>query len=265
MRSKYSLNEIEHRYGSKIHILNDPFATTLLAELCSPKTFQPRINQLVELLYHNLIRAVANVEFEQVKIEAPTRMTAYHSNIFYSGTVFSPEQRVVTVSVARAGLLPSQICYDRMNQLLNPVRVRQDHLLVSRVTDAQEQVQGSQIAGSKIGGDVDDCLILIPDPMGATGSTIKKIVEHYEKHVPGKAKKYLALNLIVTPEYLKNLAKIHERFEIYAFRVDRGLSSAKVLESVPGTYWNEERGLNDKQYIVPGGGGFGEIMNNSFV
>jgi uracil phosphoribosyltransferase len=37
------------------------------------------------------------------------------------------------------------------------------------------------------------------------------------------------------------------------------------LANIPGTFWDEERGLNEKQYIVPGGGGFGEIMNNSFV
>ena len=29
--------------------------------------------------------------------------------------------------------------------------------------------------------------------------------------------------------------------------------------------WEKERGLDDKQYIVPGGGGFGEIMNNAYV
>jgi len=34
---------------------------------------------------------------------------------------------------------------------------------------------------------------------------------------------------------------------------------------VPGTHWDRERGLDDKQYIVPGGGGFGEIMNNAYV
>jgi uracil phosphoribosyltransferase len=28
--------------------------------------------------------------------------------------------------------------------------------------------------------------------------------------------------------------------------------------------WSEESGLTDKQYIVPGGGGFGEIMNNAW-
>lgn len=265
MQNKYNLNECEHKYGNKVHILNDTFATTLLAELCSPNTFQPRINQLVELLYHNMIRAVANCEFEQVEVSLPTRMTEFHKDIFYKGLVFSRDQRVITVSVARAGLLPSQICYDRLNQLLNPAKVRQDHLLVSRVTDDKDQVRGSQISGSKIGGDVENCMVLIPDPMGATGSTIKKIVEHYEGKVQGSPKKYVALNLIVTPEYLREVTSIKANFEVYAFRVDRGLSSAKVLNSIPGTYWNEERGLNDKQYIIPGGGGFGEIMNNSFV
>ena len=38
-----------------------------------------------------------------------------------------------------------------------------------------------------------------------------------------------------------------------------------VLKTVPGTRWEEERGLNDRHYIVPGGGGFGEILNNAFV
>lgn len=265
MEIPYKLNEIDHRYGPRTHVLNDPFATTLLAELCSPRTFQPRINQLVELLYHNLLQAVANCEFEQSYVETETRMSEFHQEAIYKGHVFSPNQRVITVSVARAGLLPSQICYDRMNQLLNPQCVRQDHLLVSRITDEKSQVQGSQIAGSKIGGDIEECLVLIPDPMGATGGTIRKIIEHYDKEIKGNAKKYIALNLIVTPEYLKQVLSINDSVEVYAFRVDRGLSSAKVLDSIPGTYWDQEKGLNSKQYIVPGGGGFGEIMNNSFV
>ena len=35
--------------------------------------------------------------------------------------------------------------------------------------------------------------------------------------------------------------------------------------TTPGERWDEESGLSDVQYILPGGGGFGEIMNNSFV
>jgi uracil phosphoribosyltransferase len=34
---------------------------------------------------------------------------------------------------------------------------------------------------------------------------------------------------------------------------------------VPGTYPDEERGLNDVQYIVPGAGGMGELLTNSWV
>jgi uracil phosphoribosyltransferase len=38
-----------------------------------------------------------------------------------------------------------------------------------------------------------------------------------------------------------------------------------VLRRVPGERWDDESGLNDHQYIVPGGGGFGELMNNAYV
>ena len=51
----------------------------------------------------------------------------------------------------------------------------------------------------------------------------------------------------------------------YALRLDRGLSPAEVFGTEPGTHWDKERGLDDRQYIVPGGGGFGEIMNNAYV
>ena len=40
---------------------------------------------------------------------------------------------------------------------------------------------------------------------------------------------------------------------------------AKVLSTVPGTHWDEERGLDEHQYIVPGAGGVGEILNNAWV
>jgi uracil phosphoribosyltransferase len=70
---------------------------------------------------------------------------------------------------------------------------------------------------------------------------------------------------IVTPEYLRKMTTEHPDVSIYAIRLDRGLSAADVLQTVPGTRWDEERGLTEHQYIVPGGGGFGEIMNNALV
>jgi len=76
--------------------------------------------------------------------------------------------------------------------------------------------------------------------------------------------KVLLLNLIVTPQYLKKVSTTHPDAEIYAVRIDRGMSPPDVLQEIAGARWDEENGLNDIQYIVPGGGGFGELMNNAY-
>ena len=90
-------------------------------------------------------------------------------------------------------------------------------------------------------------------------------LDFYKKSVKGKARKFIALHLIITPEYLSRLTKVHPDLIIYAVRLDRGLSSDEILKTIPGERWAEERGLDDHDYIVPGGGGFGEILNNSYV
>ena len=103
------------------------------------------------------------------------------------------------------------------------------------------------------------------NPMGATGATITSTIELYKNSVLGPAKRFLALHLIVTPEYLKHVTEAHPDVVVYALRLDRGLSAKEVLDSELGLYWDKEKGLNENDYIVPGAGGFGEIMNNSFV
>jgi uracil phosphoribosyltransferase len=73
------------------------------------------------------------------------------------------------------------------------------------------------------------------------------------------------MNLIVTPEFLRRVTTDVPDAIVYALRVDRGLSAPDVRASVPGERWDEERGLNDSQYIVPGAGGVGEVLNNAWV
>ena len=124
---------------------------------------------------------------------------------------------------------------------------------------------GSNIGGAKIGGDVDDAIVLFPDPMGATGGSLSTAIEMYKKKVPGKMRKIICLHLIVTPEYVRRITTDHPDVAIYALRLDRGLSPAEVFGTAPGELWEKERGLDDRQYIVPGGGGMGEVMNNAYV
>ncbi|MCB0367342.1 MAG: uracil phosphoribosyltransferase [Bdellovibrionaceae bacterium] len=257
--------ELKHHYGKQIHILDSDYLTTLLWRLCSPETHQPLVNQLVEVLYSGIVKRVMDKEFPQMAIEAPTRMTALHPGKVYTGSVLDQNQSAVVVNLARAGTLPSYVCYQTLNFLLNPQGVRQDHIMAARKTDASGAVIGTDFGASKIGGPVDKSVVLFPDPMGATGGTIVSALDYYKSTVEGKAAKYVALHLIVTPEYLKRVTESHPDLIVYAIRLDRGLSSDEVLRTELGARWDEERGLDDHHYIVPGGGGLGEIMNNSFV
>ena len=259
------LNETLHRYGSQVHLLENSFLTGLLARLCLAETFQPEINRLVEVLYTQIISIVVNNEFSLETFTQPTRMTEIDSTIRLQGQRIARDQKAVCVNLARAGTYPSHLCYNFLHLALKPQNIRQDHIFAARATDANHHVTGAEFGGLKIGGGVHNAHVLFPDPMGATGNTILTALDHYKKHVEGTAKKFLALHLIVTPEYLKRVLKAHPEVVIYALRLDRGLSDEAVLRTPPGTHWDQEKGLNENQYIVPGAGGFGEIMNNSFV
>ena len=256
---------IPHHYGNRVFILNNTFHLSLLAKICHPGTLQPQINQAVTLLYQYLLSVAVSNELETETFTASTRMTATHPQHPLTGVRLKPQQKVICVDLARAGILPSQVCFEQLHWLIDPERLRQDHIFASRQTDDSHSVVATQIGSHKIGGPIKDASVIFPDPMGATGTTIISAIDFYKKNIEGPAKKFLALHLIVTPEYLKRVTISHPEVVVYAFRLDRGLSSQRALNAEPGQFWDEERGLNENDYIVPGAGGFGEIMNNSFV
>ena len=261
----FRLNEMPHRYGPNVHLVGNPFLLSQLARLCAKGTGQPEINRLVALLYSDLVKLVINAEFPRKMVSMPTRMIDHTPQGIYQGEVIDPDVRAVTVNIARAGTLPSQVTYDLLNTTVDPLVVRQDHIIMSRMIDAKEHVVGSNIGGAKIGGDIDDAFVLFPDPMGATGGSLATAVSMYKEKVPGKPRRILSLNLIITPEFLRKISQEHPDVVVYALRLDRGLSPPEVFGTIPGELWEKERGLDDRQYIVPGGGGFGEIMNNAYV
>ncbi|MBI5366559.1 MAG: uracil phosphoribosyltransferase [Planctomycetes bacterium] len=238
---------------------------SLLARLCSPEVRQPEVNTLITLLYQHLVGVVASRELARRIARIDSRMKVYNPEGVYEGEVIDPEQSAITASIARAGLLPSQVCFDTLNHLLGPLKVRQDHIFMNRKTDRRGRVVGVNLSGSKIGGPVAGAIVLIPDPMGATASSMDATATLYKTRPEGAPAKLVALHCIVTPEYVKRIRAQHPDLEVYAIRLDRGLSSPEVLATVPGARWDEERGLNDHQYIVPGGGGFGELLNNASV
>lgn len=261
----YRMSEIEHRYGERVHVLDDPFLTTHLARLCSPAVGQPEFNDLIRVLYTSLIRTVINHEFPKTSQTIETRMKAYTERGVVTGEFVDRETPTVVVDIARAGILPSQICYDTLNGILDPKDVRQDHLIMARTVDADNQVTGAAISGAKIGGPIENSIVLFPDPMGATGNSLVTAMESYLNGDLGTPKAMITLNLIITPEFVRRLTTALPQVKIYAIRLDRGMSDPDVLNSIPGTHWARESGLDEQQYIIPGGGGFGELMNNSWI
>lgn len=265
MSYPFQLAELPHHYGSNVHLLADPVLLTQLAQLSRPETLQPDITWLVRDLYQSLVRTVIAAELPRTAAHVRTRMFTATPNGVWSGSMLDPDTRVVTVDVARAGTLPSQIAFETLTRLISPDAVRQDHIYMNRVCDDAGAVTGVAVAGSKIGGAVDKAIVLVPDPMGATGGSMVRTAGIYKSLDGGPPSKLIALNLIITPEYLEALQRVHPDVIVYAIRLDRGMSSPEILKTALGERWRDERGLNERQYIVPGAGGLGEILNNSYV
>jgi uracil phosphoribosyltransferase len=258
--------EREHCYGSNVHLVDDPYLLALVAKLSTKACKEPLLNSVIEQIYTSLFQKVAAVYLERGKIAVPTRMSKFHPQEgVFSGDIIEPDQRVVFVDLARAGMLPSSVGFQLYCGLLNPDCVRVDHIFISRQIDDLQQVVGADVAGNKIGGSVDGVTLIVPDPMLATASSLLSVLSLYEKLGLGQPKRIISLHMIAAPEGVQRVVKERPDVELVTLRLDRGLSSAEVLNSIPGQFPDQEKGLNEKQYIVPGAGGLGELMNHSFV
>ena len=257
---------LQHQYGPRVHILSEPYPMSMLTRLCAEPTVQPQINDLVCALYDWLLAEVSSRFLTTKPVEVPTRMARLHpAEAVYRGECIDRAQQVVVVDIARAGILPSHRMYHGLHQIIDADGLRQDHIVSSRATNAEHQVVGVQMDASKIGGPVAGATVLIPDPMAATGSSLSAVIRRYHGLQGGPPRRVVAVHLIVTPEYLMRVTQEFPELDVVAIRLDRGLSPGHVLETEPGARWSDEVGLNGTQYIVPGAGGVGEVMNNAWV
>lgn len=255
--------EFAQAYSESVHILASPTMQTLLARLSSPAVRQPEMSMLLRSIYTGLFWRAVDAELETKFTEVPTRMAEAHPKEgVWRGAAVDPNEQLVFVDVIRAGIVPAQFCYEWASMLVPDDRLRIDHLTMARISDSEGHVIGVDLSGSKIGGSVEGRTLVLPDPMGATGSTTLRALDHYLEH-HGTPKKIIALPMIATPEYLRAVLAV-ENLVVYTARLDRGLSPDHVLASPPGVYWDAERGLNENSYIVPGAGGIGEVLNNSW-
>lgn len=224
-----------------VTILDTPYHLSLLARLGEPNCQQPEVSRLIHALYDSLFSYVSSATLETETMQIPTRMHGKDDRGIYSGIVFKKEQKVVVADLIRAGIEPSTLFYHKLTEILDPKVMRQDHIMAQRV-EGEHGVADTSLMASKIGGSIENALVFLPDPMGATGHSMEKVIEFYLAHY-GKPKQFVGVHLIITPEYVERMKKINAPLSIYAARQDAGLTN--------------------KDYIYPGLGGVGEIISNT--
>lgn len=258
--------ELAHDYGSNVHVLNDPLLLSLIARAGFPGTEQHIVRQAIGAFYRHAIHYAAT-EFQTMKGNVPTNMRHYTEHGVYRGPLPVLDD-VVLVSIERGGAKPTQDLADYLS-LISGGSVRIDSVTAERQTNDQGEVIGCKLSAAKIGGHIQGKTVLIPDPMGATGFTLRDTRDGYRGKIPlngrtqdyGKPRVMIALHMIVAPEYLRLMKEECPEVVVFAGRVDRGLSPPHVFNTYLGQRWDEERGLNEHQYIVPGAGGIGELLS----
>ena len=265
--SRFKAPEIPHRYGPRVHLLDDPLAWSLLARACSPETGQPDVGRLVRTLYE--IARARRPRRPSSPAPGSTCPPGWSPPTPRPSTGASPSPGHPGGHASGSpgpGTMPSQVVYDLMNEVLDPALVRQDHLFMSRQTNEQGEVIGATWHDAKIGRDVEDRYVLFPDPMGATGSSMvsarQRTTRRRSRAAPPSASRCTSSS---PPSTSAASTPTHPDLVVYALRLDRGLSPPAVLRTEPGTHWDRGAGPQRHQYIVPGAGGVGEILNNAWV
>lgn len=255
----------DHGYGPRVHILEDAWTAAATAKLSSPDCTHTELVQVVRALTTRLATTAFGRELPTSERSVSTRMAEKHGELgTWRGEALDPAAEVVVLDVIRGGIIPSQTCFELLS-LVHPIeRLRLDHLNMQRVAGEDGRVDRVELTGSKVGGSIEGSTLVIPDPMGATGGTILRALEHL-RAAHGMPSRLILIPLICTPEFLRAVQTLDVDLSVYTARVDRGMSGRDVLASPLGARWAEERGLDDEDYIVPGAGGVGEVLNHSWA
>lgn len=204
---------------SKVHVLNHPLIqhklTIIRDKATGTKTFREVVNEVARLMAYEVSR---DMPLEDVQIETPLVRTTQKQ---LSG------KKVVIVPILRAGLG----MVDGMLDLIPAARV--GHMGVYRDEETKEPVEYF----CKMPKDIDERLMLVVDPMLATGGSAIASIDALKNR---GAKDIKLVVLVAAPEGIEHVHKEHPDVEIYTAAVDEK--------------------LNDDAYIEPGLGDAGDRL-----
>ena len=189
------------------HPLIDHKMTILRKKETSSMEFRQVANEIATLMGYEVTR---DLETEEIEIETPICKT--------TGKVISGK-KVGIVPILRAGL-------GMVEGLLTIIpAARVGHIGMYR--DPETHMPGTYY--SKLPKDVSSRLMLVVDPMLATGGSLIEAIDELKRN---GAKNIKAINLLAAPEGLKAVQEAHPDVEIYLAALDEKLNEDKYI--VPG-------------------------------
>lgn len=227
-----------HELGKNVHVSTNTLTWTWLAKLSAKKTRRLEAIRLLELIYWDLFCWVMAAEFPREPLTVVTRMNKHLKGIGIKSRV-----PVTLVDVIRAGIRPTLVCHELLltSDVVDEDLVHEHHVVASRKTNKHGQVIGTKYDFSKALEEVKSgSIVVLADPMLATGGSLAGIITRYKRRFPGKIAKFVVVSLIGTPQGIKHIHEKHPEVVIYLGRVDPKLTP--------------------ESYILPGAGGLGELF-----
>ena len=202
---------------NKVTIFDHPLIqhkTTILRDVnTTNKEFRELVEEITMLMCYEALR---DLPLEEVEIETPLTKTKQK---------LIKGKKMAVVPILRAGL-------GMVNGLLNLIpSAKVGHIGMYR----DEETMEPQEYYCKLPKDIEDRLIVVVDPMLATGGSAIDAISQIKSY-GGKNIKFLCL--IAAPEGVEALTKAHPDVEVYCANVDEC--------------------LNERCYIVPGLGDAGD-------
>ena len=201
----------------KVHVFDHPLIqhkTTVLRQTSTTnKEFRELVEEITMLMCYEALR---DLPLEEVEIETPLTKTTQK---------MIKGKKMAVVPILRAGL-------GMVNGMLNLVpSAKVGHIGMYR----DEETMQPHEYYCKLPADIDKRLIVVVDPMLATGGSAIDAISQIKSY-GGKQIKFLCL--IAAPEGINALSKAHPDVDIYCANVDEC--------------------LNERCYIVPGLGDAGD-------
>lgn len=202
---------------NKAHIFKHPLIdhklTILRDKNTSSKDFRETVNELAGLLTYEITR---NLPLKEKEIETPVSKTIG----------YELKTKIVIVPILRAGLG----MVEGIHNLIPNARIGHLGLYRDENLEAKEYY-------AKFPEETKDSVVLLLDPMLATGNSTVKAVDILKEN---GAKNIIFVGIVGSPEGVKHLQENHPDVKIYLASKD-------------------ER-LNEKGYIVPGLGDAGDRL-----